>query len=48
MQVFMTIVLYKHYGSMLAFQFNRHQMSTPACAKNRLSDMDWNTSVQNH
>ena len=29
--------------------FNRYQMSTPAHreAKNRLSDMDWNTSVQN-
>ena len=29
--------------------FNRFQMSTPAYreAKNRLSDMDWNTSVQN-
>ena len=29
--------------------FNRYQMSTPAYreAKNRLSDMDWNTSVQN-
>ena len=29
--------------------FNRFQMSTPAHreAKNRLSDMDWNTSVQN-
>ena len=29
--------------------FNRFQMSIPAYreAKNRLSDMDWNTSVQN-
>lgn len=37
-------------ASMLSYlMFNRYQMSTPAYreAKNRLSDMDWNTSVQN-
>lgn len=37
-------------ADMLSYlMFNRFQMSTPAYreAKNRLSDMDWNTSVQN-
>ncbi len=37
-------------ANMLSYlMFNRFQMSTPAYreAKNRLSDMDWNTSVQN-
>lgn len=37
-------------ASMLSYlMFNRYQMSTPAYreAKNSLSDMDWNTSVQN-
>ena len=37
-------------ANMLSYlMFNRYQMSTPAYreAKNRLSDMDWNTSVQN-
>lgn len=37
-------------ASMLSYlMFNRYQMSTPAYreAKSRLSDMDWNTSVQN-
>lgn len=37
-------------ASMLSYlMFNRYQMSTPAYreVKNRLSDMDWNTSVQN-
>lgn len=37
-------------ANMLSYlMFNRFQMSTPAYreARNRLSDMDWNTSVQN-
>lgn len=37
-------------ANMLSYlMFNRYRMSTPAYreAKNRLSDMDWNTSVQN-